>query len=231
MSDESGTKSYAWDFNVVSESGEENRFYLQDELGSTLRFIDTDGAMVDSYGYEEFGNDLYGNQGREQPFGFTGEYYDLETNTYYLRHRYMNPTAGRFLSEDPIRDELNWYTYVGNDPINYIDPWGLERIVVSGGRYSTGSGFQYEFIETAIKQLYEWLYSGSKECIAWIIADEGWSKSDKNMFSKIANNNGITLLYITDKKQLFDYGQKIALKVTLLFVFWLFCWNAEWNFC
>jgi uncharacterized protein RhaS with RHS repeats len=33
--------------------------------------------------------------------------------------------TGRFTQEDPIRDGLNWYTYCGNNPVNYIDPWGL----------------------------------------------------------------------------------------------------------
>ena len=29
---------------------------------------------------------------------------------------------------DPIRDGLNWYAYCGGDPVNRIDPWGLETL-------------------------------------------------------------------------------------------------------
>ena len=45
------------------------------------------------------------------------------------RARYYNPTTGRFLSEDPIgfRGGINKYAYVGDDPIDLIDPFGLDK--------------------------------------------------------------------------------------------------------
>jgi len=46
----------------------------------------------------------------------------------YLRARYYDPSTGRFISEDPIRDGYNWYVYCSNNPIRYIDPWGLSEI-------------------------------------------------------------------------------------------------------
>jgi RHS repeat-associated protein len=41
--------------------------------------------------------------------------------------RYYDPQSGRFLSEDPTRfDEgVNFYSYVGNNPIGFVDPEGL----------------------------------------------------------------------------------------------------------
>jgi hypothetical protein len=35
------------------------------------------------------------------------------------------PAAARFTTEDPVRDGANWFAYVNNDPVNYIDLWGL----------------------------------------------------------------------------------------------------------
>jgi hypothetical protein len=32
------------------------------------------------------------------------------------------------MTEDPVRDGSNWFAYVNNDPVNYVDPWGLEII-------------------------------------------------------------------------------------------------------
>jgi|GEM_PF-4949564 len=45
-------------------------YYLQDELGSPIRFLDEEGNMRETYGYDEFGQDLYRNQGQIQPFGY-----------------------------------------------------------------------------------------------------------------------------------------------------------------
>ncbi|MBR5236915.1 MAG: RHS repeat-associated core domain-containing protein [Clostridia bacterium] len=55
----------------------------------------------------------------------SGEYFDEETGLIYLRNRYYDASTGRFITEDPIRDGLNWYAYCGNNPVNCVDPWGL----------------------------------------------------------------------------------------------------------
>jgi uncharacterized protein RhaS with RHS repeats len=49
-------------------------------------------------------------------------------NTIYYRARWYDPSMGRFITEDPIEFEggSNWYAYVGNNPVNAIDPLGLE---------------------------------------------------------------------------------------------------------
>src|ERR1700739_2223003 len=45
----------------------------------------------------------------------------------YYRARYYDPESGRFLGEDPFRYMTgeNFYAYVGNNPVNYVDSWGL----------------------------------------------------------------------------------------------------------
>jgi RHS repeat-associated protein len=63
-----------------------------------------------------------------QPFTFTGTEYDAETGLYYYRARYYDASTGRFISKDPIGfagGDTNLYRYVGNNPINWIDPMGL----------------------------------------------------------------------------------------------------------
>jgi len=45
-----------------------------------------------------------------------------------MRARYYDPDVGRFISEDPIGfagGDVNLYAYVGNNPILFVDPWGL----------------------------------------------------------------------------------------------------------
>jgi len=64
---------------------------------------------------------------KDNPYMFTGRRYDEETGLYYYRARYYKPEIGRFLNPDPIGyyAGLNLYTYCGNNPLNWIDPWGL----------------------------------------------------------------------------------------------------------
>ncbi|MBD3350523.1 MAG: hypothetical protein GF364_03455 [Candidatus Lokiarchaeota archaeon] len=91
--------------------------------------------IIERYSYDVFGkvtikdgdgevNDVsaYGNE-----YFFTGRRLDYETGNYYYRFRYYNPDIGRFLQPDPIGydDGMNIYTYVGNNPLNWIDPLGL----------------------------------------------------------------------------------------------------------
>jgi hypothetical protein len=54
----------------------------------------------------------------------------IAASTSYYRARYYDPNIGRFLSEDPSDFDggINFYAYVGNDPANWLDPLGLDRL-------------------------------------------------------------------------------------------------------
>jgi len=57
-------------------------------------------------------------------FGYASCCYDAKTGLYYARARYYDSRLGRFLSADPLGQGpgLNLYAYVGNDPINNVNP-------------------------------------------------------------------------------------------------------------
>ena len=122
------TQSYLWDVNVagMTENGKE-RYYFQDELGSPIRLMDQDGEAEESYGYDEFGQDLYGNQGMVQPFGYTGYQADRITGTYYAQAREYRAGLGRFAAVDSIKGftvapyTLNEYGYCWNNPMVLVD--------------------------------------------------------------------------------------------------------------
>ena len=57
--------------------------------------------------------------------GYTGKPYDAVTGLSDYGFRDYSPVHARFITEDPIRDGENWFAYVGNNPVNWIDPWGL----------------------------------------------------------------------------------------------------------
>jgi len=62
---------------------------------------------------------------------FTGKERDSESGNDYFGARYYNPATARFISEDPLgfdSGSTNLYAYVGDDPINYSDPFGLRAL-------------------------------------------------------------------------------------------------------
>ncbi|MCL2425579.1 MAG: DUF6531 domain-containing protein [Oscillospiraceae bacterium] len=126
MSDDKQTQCYTWGHNIAFA---DDNAYLQDELGSPLRYIDSTGNTIGSYGYGEFGDDLYGNQGAVQPFGYTGYIADSIAGTYFAQAREYLPSIGRFSGEDIVKQGNNWYAYCGGNPLKYIDPDGQIYIV------------------------------------------------------------------------------------------------------
>ncbi|MEO1920822.1 MAG: RHS repeat-associated core domain-containing protein [Sphingomonadaceae bacterium] len=100
----------------------------QDRLGSVmLMSTDRTTATVNVNAYDEYGVPGSGNTGR---FQYTGQVWLPQIGLYHYKARTYSPTLGRFLQTDPIRygDGLNMYTYVGNDPINALDPLGLNKV-------------------------------------------------------------------------------------------------------
>ncbi|MTV26604.1 hypothetical protein FTX61_14445 [Nitriliruptoraceae bacterium ZYF776] len=105
-------------------------YFLHDGLGSTLGLVDEDAELAALYRYGPFG-ETAAEIGEEvfNPWRFTGAYQD-PTGLYHIGERYYDPDLGRWTQQDPVVDALdpqqwNRYVYVGNDPVNHIDPTGM----------------------------------------------------------------------------------------------------------
>ena len=100
----------------------------RDEQLSTVFVTDGQGEIRNSYQYDAFGIPLETTEQLNNRIRYTGQQYDELTEQYYLRARYYNPVAGRFMQEDVYQgDGLNLYAYCGNNPVVYDDPSGYKR--------------------------------------------------------------------------------------------------------
>jgi RHS repeat-associated protein len=116
---------------IASKTGNTFSYYLFNGHGDVVQLSNASGVVVRAYDYDAFGVEREIDEDDTNPFRYCGEYYDSETGTVYLRARYYSPKTGRFATEDPIRAGLNWYTYANNNPIMFIDPWGLDAILIN----------------------------------------------------------------------------------------------------
>ena len=102
-------------------------YFLGDALGSTMALADGAGAVQTSYTYEPFGGFSTSGAGTSNPSAFTGREAD-GTGLSFYRARFYHPQLQRFVSEDPLGfgAGVNFFAYVGNNPMRHIDPLGLK---------------------------------------------------------------------------------------------------------
>jgi RHS repeat-associated protein len=111
---------------AVSLSTTRGTVYLgKDVLGSVRTTTGVSGSIEERYEYDVFGVPYQGDLTQGMDLGYTGKPYDAVTGLYDYGYRDYKAEVARFTSEDPIRDGSNWYAYVNNDPVNWVDPWGL----------------------------------------------------------------------------------------------------------
>ena len=128
-----------------------NYFYLHDRLGSVRQVLDSAGNVKNTYTYTPFGTDPNSQFAEtvDNPFRFTGQWYDSEIDQYHLRARMYDPQLMRFASVDPFFGKftkpltIHKYLYCANDSVNWTDPLGLFFSL-------PGAGTHYDEVETQI---------------------------------------------------------------------------------
>lgn len=116
------------DHQAVLHSSGLVEYGLLDALGSTTATADGTGAIKTRFFYEPFGQSTPSGP-TTYPFQFAGR--TPIGPLIYMRARYFDPGTGRFVSEDPLgisSDSNNLFEYVGNSPVNDVDPTGLKPL-------------------------------------------------------------------------------------------------------
>ena len=154
---------------LAMRRGGQNYYYHVNGLGSVTALTDSSKAAVQTYTYDSFGQIISQSGSIQNPYTFTGREYDEETGLYYYRARYYDANTGRFISTDPLNlakvillkqsssrevryfadsvyrfaltypQVFNEYLYVINNPVNWIDPYGL----INWGKVGAGIGLQF----------------------------------------------------------------------------------------
>ncbi len=107
-----------------------NYYFSVDHLRSVREMSDSSGVVRAKYEYDPYGRRTKLTGDLEADFDFTGYYVHLPTGLCLAPLRSYDPDLARWLSQDPIKEigGLNLYGYVRNNPINLVDPAGLEGL-------------------------------------------------------------------------------------------------------
>ena len=112
-------------------------FYTRDHLGSVREMSDSAGTIQARYEYDPFGQSTLIQGGNLSDFQYAGMYMHQISGLNLTWYRSYGPTSGRWLSRDPVGESADstLYSYVGNDPIGYVDTLGL----ISQTYYNNGN--------------------------------------------------------------------------------------------
>lgn len=101
---------------------------IHDHNGNISALLDHSGNLVEHYSFSSFGEEE-SSQTQINPWRFASKRCDPETGLIYFGRRYYAPTLGRWITQDPLGFQAgpNLYSYVENNPLNNIDPYGLSH--------------------------------------------------------------------------------------------------------
>jgi len=128
-------------------------YYFRNLLDSTMLAMDRNGDVISHVMYDEWGTPLteprldHNFSGIKNINNYTGYTYDYILEIYFAQNLFYNPDTRQFTQQDPIKDGMNFYQYVGGNPLVYVDPWGLDAVWLTDSSGAKGLGHSAIMIE------------------------------------------------------------------------------------
>ncbi len=116
-------------YRRIGDDASDDRYVLRDGNNNVIALTDAGQRIRTQYSYEPYGQTKLSGDDDVNVQQYTAREND-GTGLYYYRNRYYSPGIGRFTSEDPLgwaSGQTNAYAYVGGNPVDRIDPLGLQR--------------------------------------------------------------------------------------------------------
>jgi RHS repeat-associated protein len=112
-----------------------HHFYHADGNGNITYLVDSSQAMAATYRYDPFGNTLSSNGtlAATNVYRFSSKEIHVNSGMYIYLYRFYDPSLQRWINRDPLEEDggLNLYTFVDNNPLNQIDPFGYSSIPIT----------------------------------------------------------------------------------------------------
>ena len=126
-------------------------YYLKDHLGNNRVVMNKTGAVEQVNHYYPYGSLFGESTGNDaQRYKYNSKEFDRTHGLDWLDYgaRYMSPDVARFTTMDPMAEKyyhLSPYAYCGNNPINNVDPSGMDWI------YANYNGEQFVYFDDRVK--------------------------------------------------------------------------------
>ena len=134
--------------SLPTENNTENNtrilfWYHPDYLGNVDLITDRDGRAHEFFLYNPWGEELHQWNANaysfSSPFKFNSKELDQESGLHYYGARYYQSKLSSWMSVDPLaHSTLEPYSFVGNNPMVYVDPTGLNKEEPSSEDANTG---------------------------------------------------------------------------------------------
>ena len=114
----------------MTESSGTHTYYHADGSGNVTCLINANQLIIGQYAFDAFGRTLFarGPKALLNPYRFSSKPVHFYSGMYEFLYRWYAPELQRWPNHDPIGENggINLYRFVGNNPINYLDPLGLD---------------------------------------------------------------------------------------------------------